>query len=56
VLGVPAVTWIGQQAGWRTAFLAMAAAGLATVAALTVPLPRSGCRWSCRPPRCSAST
>lgn len=39
VLGVPGGTWIGQQAGWRAAFLAVAALGLLTAVALAVLLP-----------------
>ncbi|NKX56118.1 MFS transporter [Arthrobacter mobilis] len=31
VLGVPAVTWLGQNYGWRLMFLAVAAIGAATV-------------------------
>lgn len=35
VAGLPAGTWLGQQAGWRTAFLALAAlAGVACVVAV----------------------
>jgi predicted MFS family arabinose efflux permease len=41
VLGVPAGTWLGQQAGWRVAFAAMAAAGLATGVAMLATLPAS---------------
>ncbi|GLI02646.1 MFS transporter [Phytohabitans aurantiacus] len=39
VLGIPAGTWLGQQAGWRVAFLVMAAAGLATCVAIAVLVP-----------------
>jgi DHA1 family L-arabinose/isopropyl-beta-D-thiogalactopyranoside export protein-like MFS transporter/DHA1 family inner membrane transport protein len=39
VLGVPAGTWLGQQAGWRTAFLVMAALNLLTCVAVTVLVP-----------------
>ncbi|MFC0526943.1 MFS transporter [Phytohabitans kaempferiae] len=39
VLGVPVGTWIGQQAGWRVAFLVMAAAGLATCVAVATLVP-----------------
>jgi DHA1 family inner membrane transport protein len=39
VLGVPAGTWLGQQAGWRIAFLALGALAAATAAALAVLLP-----------------
>tara|TARA_Y100000758_G_scaffold298304_1_gene259320 strand:- start:1274 stop:2512 length:1239 start_codon:yes stop_codon:yes gene_type:complete len=31
VIGVPAATWIGQAFGWRTAFGALATAGMATM-------------------------
>jgi predicted MFS family arabinose efflux permease len=39
VLGVPAGTWLGQQAGWRTAFLVMAALNLLTCVAVTALVP-----------------
>ncbi|MEV6924410.1 MFS transporter [Dactylosporangium sp. NPDC051485] len=39
VLGVPAGTWLGQQAGWRVAFLVMAGVGVATGAAIVALLP-----------------
>ncbi|MEV4617677.1 MFS transporter [Asanoa sp. NPDC049573] len=39
VLGVPLATWIGQQAGWRTAFAVLAAVGLVTGAVVTTLLP-----------------
>lgn len=39
VLGVPAGTWLGQQAGWRSAFLALAALTLLIGVAVTVLLP-----------------
>jgi len=39
VLGVPAGTWLGQQAGWRTAFLAMSALGLVIAVAVAALLP-----------------
>ncbi|MET0425224.1 MAG: MFS transporter [Actinoplanes sp.] len=39
VLGVPLCTWLGQQAGWRAAFLAMAAAGLVAAAAVLALIP-----------------
>jgi predicted MFS family arabinose efflux permease len=39
VLGVPAATWLGQQAGWRTAFAVLAAVGLACAAVVVVLLP-----------------
>jgi DHA1 family inner membrane transport protein len=39
VLGVPAGTWLGQQAGWRAAFLGMSvfALGLLVLAAVLLP-------------------
>jgi DHA1 family inner membrane transport protein len=37
--GVPAVTWIGQQVGWRPAFAGTALLGLIAIAALWVALP-----------------
>ncbi|MET8199969.1 MFS transporter [Micromonospora taraxaci] len=39
VLGVPLGTWLGQQAGWRVAFAALAGVGLVTAAAVFVLLP-----------------
>lgn len=39
VLGVPAGTWLGQQAGWRTAFLVMAVLNLVTCVAVTALVP-----------------
>ncbi|MFK4244758.1 MFS transporter [Micromonospora chokoriensis] len=39
VLGVPLGTWLGQQAGWRVAFAALAGVGLATAAAVFVLVP-----------------
>jgi predicted MFS family arabinose efflux permease len=39
VLGVPAGTWLGQQAGWRSAFLVMAGVGLAAGVAVLVLMP-----------------
>lgn len=39
VLGVPAGTWLGQQAGWRGAFLALAALGLVAMLAVAVLVP-----------------
>ena len=37
--GVPAVTWIGQQAGWRAAFAVTALLGLLAIAVLRAALP-----------------
>lgn len=39
VLGVPAGTWLGQQAGWRTSFAAVAALGVVICVAVTVLVP-----------------
>jgi DHA1 family L-arabinose/isopropyl-beta-D-thiogalactopyranoside export protein-like MFS transporter/DHA1 family inner membrane transport protein len=39
VLGVPAGTWLGQQAGWRTAFVVMAVLNLITCVAVTALVP-----------------
>jgi DHA1 family L-arabinose/isopropyl-beta-D-thiogalactopyranoside export protein-like MFS transporter/DHA1 family inner membrane transport protein len=39
VLGVPAGTWFGHQAGWRAAFLVAAGVGLATCLAVIALLP-----------------
>jgi DHA1 family inner membrane transport protein len=39
MLGVPAGTWIGQQHGWRAAFLALAVLALAAFAALAAGMP-----------------
>ncbi|MEV8512181.1 MFS transporter [Dactylosporangium sp. NPDC051484] len=39
VLGVPIGTWLGQQAGWRFAFLVMAVLGVITCAAVVTLLP-----------------
>ena len=39
VLAVPLGTWLGQQAGWRTAFGALAGVGLAIAVAVFILLP-----------------
>lgn len=39
MLGVPAGTWIGQQYGWRAAFLALSVLALAAFAALAARMP-----------------
>jgi predicted MFS family arabinose efflux permease len=39
VLGVPAGTWIGQLAGWRSAFLVLAAVGVVVLIGLLAALP-----------------
>jgi len=39
VVGVPAATWMGQQLGWRSAYLAAAALSLLTVALIFLFVP-----------------
>ncbi|KRC58516.1 arabinose ABC transporter permease [Agromyces sp. Root81] len=39
VIGVPAITWLGQLAGWRTAYLAVAAIFALTFVAVLVAVP-----------------
>ncbi|MER7889006.1 MFS transporter [Micromonospora sp. NPDC094482] len=39
VLGVPAGTWLGQQAGWRAAFAVMAGIGVVAAAVVVVLIP-----------------
>ena len=39
VLGVPAATWLGQQAGWRAAFVATAVISAVTVAMILAFVP-----------------
>lgn len=39
LLGVPGGTWIGQHAGWRVSFVALAGAGLAAAATVVVLVP-----------------
>jgi DHA1 family inner membrane transport protein len=39
MLGVPAGTWLGQQAGWRAPFLALAGVGLIAFVALATLMP-----------------
>ncbi|WDZ87779.1 MFS transporter [Micromonospora cathayae] len=41
VLGVPAGTWLGQQAGWRAPFLALAALAVAALVVVAGLLPTS---------------
>jgi DHA1 family inner membrane transport protein len=41
VLGVPTGTWLGQQAGWRVAFLALSGLGLAALVAVVTLLPNA---------------
>ncbi|GAA4597632.1 MFS transporter [Planotetraspora phitsanulokensis] len=53
VLGVPAGTWLGQQAGWRVSFVVTAVLALATCAALIALLP-SVTAANAEPPRGTA--
>ena len=39
ILGIPAATWLGQQVGWRFAFVGVAGLGLIDLAALVLLLP-----------------
>src|SRR5689334_16733744 len=39
LLGVPAGTWLGQQAGWRVPFLALSIVGLAIAAVIFTLMP-----------------
>lgn len=39
VIGVPAVTWLGQVAGWRVAYLAVAAVFVLTFVAVALAVP-----------------
>jgi DHA1 family inner membrane transport protein len=39
VVGVPAITWLGQQAGWRVAYVAVAAIFVATFLAVLAAVP-----------------
>ncbi|WP_394551317.1 MFS transporter [Agromyces sp. MMS24-JH15] len=39
VIGVPAITWLGQAAGWRVAYLAVAAIFAATFVAVALAVP-----------------
>lgn len=39
VIGVPIVTWIGQNAGWRVAYLVVAAIFAATFVAVFLAVP-----------------
>ena len=41
VVGVPAETWLGQQAGWRVAWIVLAGVGLLTGAAIAKLIPTS---------------
>lgn len=46
VLGVPLGTWLGQQAGWRSAFVAMAVLAFVTCIAVAVLLPSTRAQQS----------
>jgi predicted MFS family arabinose efflux permease len=39
LLGVPLGTWVGQQAGWRTAFLVFSAVSLTACIAMVIAMP-----------------
>lgn len=39
MLGVPALTWLGQQAGWRASFVAIGGLGLIALVVLAAALP-----------------
>jgi DHA1 family inner membrane transport protein len=39
LLGVPADTWLGQQAGWRVPFLALAVVGVAIATVIVTQMP-----------------
>lgn len=39
IAGIPAGTWLGQQAGWRAAFVALGVLGLVTLLAVAALLP-----------------
>ncbi|SDS68136.1 MFS transporter, DHA1 family, arabinose polymer transporter [Agromyces flavus] len=39
VVGVPLITWLGQQAGWRVAYVAVAAIFVATFVAVAAAVP-----------------
>jgi DHA1 family inner membrane transport protein len=39
VVGVPAATWLGQRAGWRSAYVLVAALGLVTIALVRAFVP-----------------
>ncbi|MGZ4467261.1 MAG: MFS transporter [Nocardioidaceae bacterium] len=41
IAGVPAATWMGQQLGWRSAYFAVAAMGLLTMALVLAFVPSS---------------
>src|SRR5262245_33323857 len=40
VVGVPAATWLGQQVGWRAAYLSTAGLALLTVVMILAVVPR----------------
>ena len=39
IAGVPAVTWLGQHVGWRSAFVVVAAMGLLTIVLVLATIP-----------------
>ncbi|HEY6933770.1 MAG TPA: MFS transporter, partial [Marmoricola sp.] len=41
VAGVPAATWLGQHAGWRSAYVAVAVLGALTVLSVAAAVPRT---------------
>jgi DHA1 family inner membrane transport protein len=45
VVGVPAGTWLGQQMGWRAAFVGLASGALLTMIAVAVLLPNAQPGW-----------
>jgi DHA1 family inner membrane transport protein len=45
VIGVPAGTWLGQQLGWRSAFVALGTLAVLTMIAVAVFLPSSLPGW-----------
>jgi MFS transporter, DHA1 family, inner membrane transport protein len=45
VVGVPAGTWLGQQMGWRAAFVGLASAALLTMIAIAALLPDAEPGW-----------
>lgn len=42
ILGVPAGTWLGQQAGWRATFWAVSAIGVLALAVIAMAVPADG--------------
>ena len=48
VIGVPAATWLGESAGWESAFLAVGVIGVLTVVAILVVVPEPAGRATVR--------